>query len=86
MRITPLDVRNHPFDKKMRGYDPDEVHDFLRAVAGDYEGVLRENQSLRDRITQLEAKLEELSANESILKETLTTAQKLSCLPFWYGE
>ena len=53
MRITPLDVRNHVFPRRMNGYDREEVDTFLRMVSGDYETTLRELQSAREKIGQL---------------------------------
>ena len=78
MRITPLDVRNHVFPRRMNGYDREEVDTFLRMVSGDYETTLRELQSAREKIGQLEQRVSELLANERLLQETLTTAQHLS--------
>lgn len=78
MRITPLDLRNHVFPRRMTGYAREEVDDFLRMVAEDYESALREMQKQREQLIRLEARLEELSANEQVLQDTLTMAQKLS--------
>jgi len=78
VRITPLDVRNHPFRRRFSGYDREEVDAFLRMVAEDYEGVMRETEGLREQVIKLEAQVAHLAANEGILQETLTTAQKLS--------
>jgi cell division initiation protein len=78
VRITPLDVRNHPFRRRFSGYDREEVDAFLRMVAEDYEGVMRDAEGLREQIIKLEARVANLAANETILQETLTTAQKLS--------
>jgi cell division initiation protein len=77
MRITPLDVRNHPFRRRFPGYDREEVDAFLGMVAEDYEAVMREAGSLREQTIKLEARVADLAANEAILQETLTTAQKL---------
>ncbi len=78
MRITPLDVRNHVFPLRWRGYDHEEVDTFLRMVSGDYETILRELQSAREKVGQLEQRVQELLGNERLLQETLTTAQHLS--------
>ena len=78
MRITPLDLRNHPFPRRMAGYAPQEVDEFLRMVAEDYESALREIEQKREQLIRLETRLEELSANEQVLQDTLTMAQKLS--------
>jgi cell division initiation protein len=77
MRMTPLDVQSHKFALRLRGYDPEEVKAFLRIVSEDYEGLVRENDSQVDRIRRLEARVEELSAQEALLKETLLSAQAM---------
>jgi cell division initiation protein len=78
MRITPLDLQSHRFPRRVAGYAQEEVDDFLRLVAEDYEAALREAEAQREQVTRLEQRVEELAANEQILQETLTTAQKLS--------
>ena len=77
MRLTPLDIRGHKFRSAWRGLDAVEVETFLAGVAEDYEAVVRESESRADQIRRLEARLEELSLNEALLKETLVTAQNL---------
>jgi cell division initiation protein len=78
MRMTPLDVQSHVFRRRFSGFDPAEVESFLRMVAEDYEGLVREAEGQRDRILRLESRVEEMVANETLLKETLITAQSLS--------
>jgi cell division initiation protein len=78
MRMTPLDVQSHQFARRLRGYDPDEVDAFLRIVSEDYEGLVRETDSQADRIRRLERRLEELSAQEELLKETLLSAKAMT--------
>ena len=78
MRITPLDLQNHRFPRRVAGYAPEEVDDFLRLVAEDYEAALREAEAQREQVTRLEKRVEELALNEQILQETIITAQKLS--------
>ncbi len=78
MRMTPLDVQSHQFAHRLRGYDPDEVKAFLRIVSQDYEGLVHETDSQNDRIRRLESRLEELSAQEDLLKETLISAKAMT--------
>ena len=78
MRITPLDLQNHRFPRRVAGYAQEEVDDFLRLVAEDYEAALREIEAQREQVARLEQRVEELGINEKILQETLITAQKLS--------
>jgi cell division initiation protein len=78
VRLTPLDIRNHRFSTRVRGLDAAEVEAFVRLIAEDYEDMVRENEVLRDKVQHLEAQVEELSASEKILQETIVTAQQLS--------
>ncbi|HXV36975.1 MAG TPA: DivIVA domain-containing protein, partial [Myxococcota bacterium] len=78
MRITALDIRNHSFPRALGGYERDEVDSFLIMVSEDYEELLRELHAVREHAIKLEAQVERLASNESILQETLTTAHRLS--------
>jgi cell division initiation protein len=78
MRISVLDIRNHAFPRRFGGYDREEVDNFLRMIAEDYEAALRELQAQRDQVLKLETRVEDLASNEEILQQTLTTAQRLS--------
>jgi cell division initiation protein len=78
LRITPLDIRNHAFPRAFAGYARDEVDSFLEMVSEDYEALVREAQSLREKVIRLEVQVERLSSNEAILQATLTTAHQLS--------
>ncbi len=78
MRITPLDIRDHEFKRKMRGFDPEEVKSFLDLVAEEYERLVVSNAHLTDEAADLTSRLGELRERERILKETLYAAQKLA--------
>ncbi len=78
MRMTPLDVQSHQFAHRFRGFDPDEVDAFLRIVSEDYESLVRETESQSDRIRRLESRVEELSSQENLLKQTLVSAQAMT--------
>jgi cell division initiation protein len=78
MRITPLDLRNHRFRRRMGGYDRDEVDGFLQVASEDYEAALRKADQHAARIRDLEQRVQDLSANEKVIQDLLATAQKLS--------
>lgn len=77
MRITPLDVRKQEFKKVMRGLDAEEVHAFLATVADEYEAVLLDNKQLRERILELDEKIQEYRHMEKTLRDTLMTAERV---------
>ncbi len=49
MPLTPNDIHNKTFTKAFRGYDEDEVNEFLAQVRKDYEIILRKKMSLNQR-------------------------------------
>ena len=46
MRLTPMDIKNKEFKRAMRGYNPDEVDEFLDEICEEYETVFKENSLL----------------------------------------
>ena len=78
MRITPLDIRKQPFPRSFRGFDPDAVNSFLEHVAGEYEGLIRQNDEYATQVKSLRQQLEKYTEIERVLNETLMTAQRSS--------
>lgn len=78
MPITPLDVRQAKFGTSMRGYDRQEVANFLAEAAEGYDLALRENERLRQEVARLEGSLTHFRDLEGSLKNTLLSAQKLA--------
>ena len=76
MKITPLDLRRQEFNRKVRGFDPDEVGAFLEDVANEYEAAIRENASLKEQIERLDAQVVSFRELEKTLQDTLVSAQK----------
>ena len=74
--ITPLDIENKRFSKKkLNGYDPDEVDDFLDELTRDYEILYKKSKESDKQIEDLEEKLEHYVQIESTLQNTLIMAQ-----------
>ena len=63
--ITPIEIENKEFKKGIRGYNQDEVDEFLDIVKEDFEQLYRENLELIDKDEGI----------EETLKATLITAQ-----------
>lgn len=74
--ITPLDIENKKFSRKMvNGYDVEEVDDFLDELTTDYEQKCRDISEKDRKIAQLEKDLVHYKAIESTLQNTLVIAQ-----------
>ena len=78
MKIGPVDIRNHEFQKKGRGVDVAEVRDYLDLVADRLEEVILEGEDLKTRISQLEGEVQEFRSLERSLRDSLTSR---SCRP-----
>jgi len=77
-RLTAMDIERQQFARRMRGFDPDEVQMFLRAVAEEVERVNLENATLREESGALAQRLDDYKDRERTLQETLVTAQRMS--------
>lgn len=77
-RLTAMDIGKQTFTRKMRGFDPDEVQLFLRAVAEEIGRVNLENATLREDTGGLRDRLDDFKDRERTLQETLVTAQMMS--------
>lgn len=75
MNITPNEISNKDFKKVFRGYDMDEVDEFLDQLVEDYEKLYKENINLKDNVSVLEEKIIHYSNIEATLQNTLLLAQ-----------
>ena len=76
MRITPMDIEQQEFSKSFRGYNEEEVDDFLDKIVKDYEELINENVRLNEEIERMQEKLKEFSEIEETLRSALLNAQK----------
>jgi cell division initiation protein len=77
MRLTPIEIRQHRFNVRLRGFDAHEVRSFLDAIVQDFEDVVRENAQLRREAERQARELGTYQARERNIQETLTTAQNV---------
>ena len=75
MKVTSMEISNKEFKKAIRGYNEDEVDEFLEKISGDYENLFKENSSLKEKVFVLNEKLEHYSKIESTIQNTLVLAQ-----------
>ena len=76
MSLTPMDIHNKEFARKFRGYQEDEVDEFLDAIVDEFEKLHKENIDLKDKVHALEDQVNQYKTMEQTLKDTLVTAQK----------
>ena len=75
--ITPQDIQDKLFDKAVRGYNADQVDEFLDALTLDLETLLGEKAELEEKLQAATAKLEEYKLQEGAVVKTLESAKAL---------
>lgn len=73
--LTPLDIENKKFSKTLKGYNVDEVDDFLDQVTLEYERLYKDNAEFKNKFEQMEKELEHYKTVEHTLQNTLLMAQ-----------
>ncbi len=80
MKITPLEIRQHEFEKTFRGYNIEEVDNFLANLSQEWERVLNESKMLRMQLEIAEKEANKLREIEMTLFKTLKTAEDTSTM------
>lgn len=78
MKHYPAEIANKRFERKMMGYDPDEVMDYLTVIAAQMEALLQERNALREAIKEKELSLLEYKERDQVLKATITSASQMA--------
>ncbi|MGH7407616.1 MAG: DivIVA domain-containing protein [Candidatus Methylomirabilales bacterium] len=78
MNITPLDITQREFRRRLRGWDPEEVKTFLEGVADELELLVKEVTARDERIQRLEGQVAAYQEREETLRKTLYSAQRLT--------
>jgi len=75
MRITPLEIRQKSFEKKMRGYDKDAVDAFILSLSHEWERSLDDSKHLKQQLENAQHDVKKLREVEESLFKTLKTAE-----------
>ncbi len=78
MKIAPIDIAHKNFTRRMMGADQEEVMDFLRQIAEEMEAIIRDRNVLRESVREKELAILEYRERDELLKNTITTATKMS--------
>jgi cell division initiation protein len=76
MAITPNDIQNKQFERAFRGYEIEDVDDFLDQIAKDLEQLIRENTELKDQVDQLQDKNKSYHKMEETMHNAIVVAQE----------
>lgn len=74
--LTPNDIENKVFKKaKMKGYDIDDVEDFLEQLLADYEALYKENAEIKDKFNAMQESISYYKSVEEGINKTIENAQ-----------
>jgi len=76
MPIRPIDVRRKEFKNSFRGYDANQVDDFLDAVADEFERSYTDNSRMREEISSLRERLQQFEDLEGSIRAALVHAEE----------
>ena len=74
MKYYPAEIQTKTFDRKMMGYDPDQVENFLNIVAAQIEALMNERNTLKELIKDKELDLLNYKDRDQLLQQTMTQA------------
>ena len=75
MPITSLEIKDKTFGTRFRGFDPEEVDEFLDIVVRDYEDLVRSNHDKETHIKSLEERLSYFDEMKDSLSQSVLIAQ-----------
>jgi cell division initiation protein len=78
MKITPIEIRQHTFDKGLRGYKTEDVDAFLISLSQEWERITSDFKMLKMQLEMSEKELGKLKEVEMTLFRTLKTAEDTS--------
>lgn len=78
MRISPVDISNKNFSKKVMGLDAQEVYEFLRDVADQMEELVRERNRLKEECAKKDTEMREYKERDEALRATIQAASRMS--------
>lgn len=76
--LKPMDIHNKDFKKVMRGYDAEEVDEFLDEVIVDFEKMQRELDVLKTQLSNYSENMNSYREKEISLNNTLVSAQRFA--------
>ena len=74
--LTPADIHNKEFSRGFRGYNEEEVDDFLDEIGSAFEELIKQNTRLAEDLELERKKTAQYQEMEKNLHETMDVAQK----------
>jgi cell division initiation protein len=76
--MRPADIRRKEFKGGFRGYDANQVDDFLDSIADEFERLFSENRRLTEEVVSLRERLGQFEELEDSIRTALVHAEQVS--------
>lgn len=76
--LTPLDIQRQTFNKTLRGYDPDEVRQYLSQLSQLWAQMQEENRNLRAQLEIAQKEISRYKEMEDLMRHTLRQAEEVA--------
>ncbi|MEI7814573.1 MAG: DivIVA domain-containing protein [Coriobacteriia bacterium] len=76
MKLTPLDIHHKEFGHSLRGYNEEQVDQFLDEVADEFERLFKENIDYNEKLDAANERVRGYQAMEATLNNTMVAAQQ----------
>jgi cell division initiation protein len=78
LKFSSDDIAQQTFERRFRGYDVDQVDEFLDTVARHWERLVSELKQTRRDLEQAEERIDEYREREQSLQDSLEMAKKVA--------
>lgn len=76
MRLEPSEIEEKKFELSFRGYNQNEVNQFLGKVSKNYREIVEENKALLEELEKLKKEKDKYASKEEKIEEALISAQR----------
>lgn len=76
--LAPHELKNKQFQKSFKGYNPQEVDEYIEFLLEKYTEAYRENNELDRKLRIVVTNLDEIKDEEESIRSTLISAQKMA--------
>lgn len=78
MKLTPLLVKKQEFSKSFRGFNIEEVQQFLEKLSNEIEDLINDNEILKAELENLNRQVTDYQRKEKTLQEAILKAEETS--------
>lgn len=78
MKQYPQEISTKRFDRKMMGYDTDQVEDFLNIVAAQMEAFIQERTQLKDELRIKDIELAQFKQKDHLINQTVAHSAQIT--------